>query len=103
VALIRNNVSEERIACIIRVESITLVFLRSVLQLLVIANIVPSALILSTLMMQAILSSETCALTGGTRYHVPEDDILRSHLRGNLKSYRMTIYWEINPVTDQSR
>jgi hypothetical protein len=46
-----------------------------------------SSLILSTLMMQAISSSETSALTRSTRLHIPEDDILQSHHRENLKYY----------------
>jgi hypothetical protein len=56
--------------------SIQLVFLRSVLLLLVPANIVPSSPVLVTLMIEAIRSSETSALTRATRRHVPEDDIL---------------------------
>jgi hypothetical protein len=32
--------------------------------------------------------SETSVYTGSTRRHIPEDGILHSHLRENLKSYR---------------
>jgi hypothetical protein len=39
-------------------------------------NVVPSSLILFTLMMEAIRSSETMALIRVTRRHIPEDDIL---------------------------
>jgi hypothetical protein len=46
----------------------------------------PSSLIHSTVMMEAILSSETSA-TRTTRRHIPEDGILHSHCRENLKSY----------------
>jgi hypothetical protein len=43
----------------------------------------------STLKMEAIRSSETSVqFTRSTRRHIPEDGILHSHRRGNLKSYR---------------
>jgi hypothetical protein len=61
------------------------IILRSVLQLLVSANVVPSSLIISTPMMEAIRSPITLALTKATRRHIP-GGILRSHRRGNLKS-----------------
>jgi hypothetical protein len=53
------------------------VVLCSVLQLLVMAN-VPSAMVLSTLMMKAIRSSETSVLTTTTQRHISEDDSLRN-------------------------
>jgi hypothetical protein len=40
------------------------------------ANVVPSSLILTILMMEAIRSSETSLLTRGQRRHVLEDSIL---------------------------
>jgi hypothetical protein len=58
VAIVRTDVSEEL--------SASLVFLRSVRQLLVTAGLVPSSYILVTLMMEEIRSSETSVLTRGT-------------------------------------
>jgi hypothetical protein len=40
----------------------------------------------STLKMEATRSSETSVFTGPTRRHIPEDGILHSHRRENLKS-----------------
>jgi hypothetical protein len=98
VVLIRTDVSEEHISSIIKVTRISelgttlavtsnrsgVIFLRSVLQLLVTANVVPSSPILVTLMLEAIRSSETSVLTRATGRHIPEDDIFHSHRRGNL-------------------
>jgi hypothetical protein len=84
VALVRTDVSEEHITSIIRVKRIAL---SSVLQLRVIAKIVLSSLILFTLMMEAICSSETSILTRAKRHNIPEYGILHSHRRKNLKSY----------------
>jgi hypothetical protein len=47
-----------------------------VLQLLVTADIVPSSPILSTMMMYAVRSSETSALTRATGRHIPEHGIV---------------------------
>jgi hypothetical protein len=71
VALVRTDVSEELIASIIRVT----VFIRSVLQLLVTANVAPSSQILTTLM-DAISSSGTSVLIRATRSNTPENGIL---------------------------
>jgi hypothetical protein len=86
VATVRTNDSEERIFTII-------VYLRSVPQLLVTANVVPSSPILVTLTMEAIRSSEKSVLTRATRCNIPEDGILHSHHRENLKSYIALTGW----------
>jgi hypothetical protein len=70
---LRTEFSEEQIASI-RVKRLTD---------LVTAN-VPSTLILSKLMIEAIHSPETSVLTRATRRHIPEDSILRSYRRENL-------------------
>jgi hypothetical protein len=50
------------------------------------ANVVPSSLILFTLIMEAKHSSKRSVLTRATRRNITEDDILHSHRRENLKS-----------------
>jgi hypothetical protein len=60
------------------------------LQLSVTANIVPSPLILSVLMMEKICSSGTSVLIRAIRRHIPEDGILHSSHRENIKSYRLS-------------
>jgi hypothetical protein len=67
------------------------------------ANVLPAASILVTL--EALHSSETSVLTRPTQRNIPEDGILHSHRRGNLKSYITLTGWavwrrrNVSPVT----
>jgi hypothetical protein len=95
VALVRRDVSEECSVSIISVTSIgelgtklTVTSNRPKLRrLLVTANVVPSVLIFVNFMMQALCSSQTSILTRATWRNIPEDGILHSHRRENLKSH----------------
>jgi hypothetical protein len=69
--------------------------LPSVRELLVTANFVPSSLIIVTLMMEALRSSEKLFLTRATRRNIPEDGILHSNRRENLKSYIALTGWAL--------
>jgi hypothetical protein len=55
------------------------------LRLIFTANVVPSAPIFVTLMMAAILSSETSVLTRVIRRNIPEDGILYLNIITSLK------------------
>jgi hypothetical protein len=58
-------------------------------RLLVAASVVPSSPILVTQMKEALSSSETLVLTRVTWRNIPEDTILHSHCREDLKSSLM--------------
>jgi hypothetical protein len=64
-------------------------------QLLITANAVPNSLILSTLMIKAIHSSEKSVLKTATGLHIPECGILHSHRREHLNSYKALTGWAL--------
>jgi hypothetical protein len=63
-------------------------------RLLITPNVVTTS-ILVTLIMEALCSSETSILIRATRRKIPEDRILHSHCRENLKSYITVIGWAL--------
>jgi hypothetical protein len=61
----------------------------------IVTDNVSSSPILVTLMMEALRSSETSVLKRATRRNMPEDGILHSHRRENLKSYIALTGWAL--------
>jgi hypothetical protein len=75
----RNNVSR-----LLQSKHTDIVIVRSVLQLLVTAYVVPSSPILVSLMMETILASEKSVLTRATGRNIAEDGILQRLINSYL-------------------
>jgi inosine/xanthosine triphosphate pyrophosphatase family protein len=96
VALVRTDVSEEPTASFIRLTKIgelgttqAATSNRRTLRMNLFAVVVPSSPIFVSLMKEAPGSYETSVLTRATRRNNPEENILHSHRRENLKSYKL--------------
>jgi ABC-type taurine transport system substrate-binding protein len=90
VALVGTKVSKERITSIIRVTRIG--ELGTTLAVTSNRRTLP---ILATLMVEALCSSEILVLIRSARRNIPEDGILHSHRRENLKSYIALTGWTL--------
>jgi hypothetical protein len=88
VALVRSDVPEECTTSIIRVIRI------GELETLAVTNNQSTLSILVTLIIEAIRYSETSVLTRAKR-NIPEDGILHSHRRENLKPYKALTGWAL--------
>jgi hypothetical protein len=97
--IIRADVSDVTSFSIIRMTRIGelisgLVFLRRVRRLLLAAKLLNSPMFV-TLLMKALSSYKPSVLIRTTRRNIPEDDILHSHRRENLKSYIALTGWTL--------
>jgi hypothetical protein len=82
VALLKTDVSEECITSIVRVK-----IDKVGKTLAIIGNVVPSSLIVFSLIKVVLRSSETSVLTRATQRNIPGDDNLHRHRRENLTFY----------------
>jgi hypothetical protein len=91
VALVRTDVSEELSASFIRMTRIG----ELGTTLAVTSTDARCEEILATLMMEGTGSSEMLVLIKSPRHYIPEDGILHSHRRENLKSYIALTGWTL--------